>query len=164
MNLIARLALLAAGLLVAGAVQANCKPMLDALSKAEQQSRFAVYEVENPEQALGAEPNVVMIGTVSYVRSGTEWKRIETGGLGGHWSRLRKELAGGQLNCRMDGTGRYRGTVVTKLTVTRPKESSDEPNQIYIDQRSGLPVYEGATDSGFVVVYGDAVKEPKAKK
>jgi hypothetical protein len=48
--------------------------------------------------------------------------------------------------------------------VTRPKESSDEPNQIYIDQRSGLPVYEGATDSGFVVVYGDAVKEPKAKK
>jgi hypothetical protein len=64
----------------------------------------------------------------------------------------------------MEGTGRYRGTVVTKLTVTRPKASSDEPTQLFIDQRSGLPVYEGATDGGFVVVYGDAVKEPKVKK
>jgi hypothetical protein len=163
MNLIARLALLAAGLLVAGAAQANCKPLLDALNKTAQQPRFAVYEVETPEQALGVEPDVVIIGTVSYTRSGKDWERMEIGGLGGHWARLRKELATGELNCKTDGTGRYRGTVVTKLTVTRAKVS-EEPNQIYIDQRSGLPVYEGAIDGGFVVVYGDAVKEPKVKK
>jgi hypothetical protein len=81
MNLIARLAAIA-GLLVSSAVQANCKPMLDALNKSEQQSRFAVYEVQNPEQALGGEPDVVIVGTVSYVRSGKEWERIEIGGLG----------------------------------------------------------------------------------
>jgi hypothetical protein len=50
--------------------------------------------------------------------------------------------------------------IVAKLTVTRPKVSK-EPSQIFIDQRSGLPVYEGegTTDGGFAVVYGDAVKE-----
>jgi hypothetical protein len=163
MDLIARLAVLATGLLVAGAAQADCKPLVDAVNKTVQQSRFGVYEVQNPEQALGAEPDVVMIGTVSYVRSGKEWERIEAGGLGGHWARLRKELAGGELNCKTTGTGRYRGTVVTKFTVTRAK-AAEEPNYIFIDQRSGLPVYEGTNDGGFAVVYGDAVKEPKVKK
>ena len=163
MNLIARLALLAAGLLVAGAAQANCKPLLDALNKAAQQSRFGVYEVQSPEQALGAEPDVVIVGTVSYVRSGKEWERIEIGDLGGHWAQLRKELAGGELNCKTEGTGRYRGATVTKLAVTRAK-ASEEPSRIFIDQRSGLPVYEGASDGGFAVVYGDVVKEPKVKK
>ena len=62
MNLIARLALLAAGLLVGGAAQANCKPLLDALNKAAQQSRFGVYEVQSPEQALSAEADVVIVG------------------------------------------------------------------------------------------------------
>jgi hypothetical protein len=162
MNLIARLALLAAGLLVAGAAQADCKPLLDAMNKAAQQSRFGVYEVQNPEQALGTEPDVVIVGTVSYVRSGKAWERIETGDLGGHWAELRKELAGGDLNCKTAGTGRYHGALVTKLTVTRRKAS--EPSQVFIDQRSGLPVYEGTTDGGFAVVYGDAVKEPKVKK
>ena len=32
------------------------------------------------------------------------------------------------------------------------------------DRRSGLPVYEGTTDGGFAVVYGDAVKEPNVQK
>ncbi len=163
MNLIARLALPAASLLVAGAAQANCKPLLDALNKAVQQSRFGVYEVQSSEQALSGEPHVVIVGTVSYVRSGKEWERIEIGDLGGHWAHLRKELAGGELNCKTAGTGRYGGAPVTKLTVTRPK-ASEESSQIFIDQRSGLPVYEGTTDGGFAVVYGDAVKEPTVKK
>lgn len=163
MNLIARLALLAAGLLAAGAAQANCKPLLDALNRAAQQSRFAVYEVQSPEQPLSGVPDFVIVGTVSYVRSGKEWERMEIGDLGGHWAHLHKELARGELICKTEGTGQYRGALVIKLAVMRPK-ASKEPSQIFIDQRSGLPVYEGTTDDGFAVVYGDAVKVPKVKR
>jgi hypothetical protein len=82
------------------------------------------------------------------------------GDLGGYWAGLRKELGTDELNCKTGGTGQYRGAPVAKLTVTRPKVSK-EPSQIFIDQRSGLPVYEGegTTDGCFAVVYGDAVKE-----
>lgn len=163
MDAIDRLAFLAAGFLVAGAAQANCKPLLDALNKAAQQSRFGLYEVQSPEQVLSREADVVIVGTVGYVRSGEEWERTEIGDLGGHWADLRKELAAGELHCKTEGTGRYRDALVTKLTVSRPK-ASKEPSRIFIDQRSGLPVYEGTTDGGFAVVYGDAVKEPNVKK
>ena len=96
-------------------------------------------------------------------RSALHRERIEIGDLGGHSAQLRTDLASGELNCKTAGTGRYRGALVTKLTVTRRK-ASEEPSQIFIDQRSGLPVYEGTIDGGFAVVYGDAVKEPKVKK
>jgi hypothetical protein len=162
MNLSARLALLAAGLHAGADTQADCKPLLDALNRTAQQSRFGVYEVQSPEQALGAEADVVIVGTVSYVRSGKDWERIEIGELGGHWAELRKEVAVGDVHCKTEGTGRYRGAVVTKLTVTRSK--AQEPSRVFIDQRSGLPVYEGTSDGGVAVVYGDAVKEPKLQK
>ena len=44
------------------------------------------------------------------------------------------------------------------------RKASEEPSLIFIDQRSGLLVFEGTTDGGFAVVYGDAVKEPKVTK
>ena len=56
------------------------------------------------------EPDAVIVGTVSYTPSGKDWERMEIGGLSGHWARLRKELATGELNCKTDGTGRHRGT------------------------------------------------------
>ena len=104
MNVVVRLVLVVAGLVSASAAQANCKPLLDTLNKAAQQSRFGIYELQSPEQELRGEPDVVIVGTVSYVRSGKEWERIEIGDLGGHWASLRKELAGGELICKLEGT------------------------------------------------------------
>ncbi|GMV60346.1 MAG: hypothetical protein AMXMBFR72_34360 [Betaproteobacteria bacterium] len=171
MNRNARLALFAAALLTAGAARADCKPLLDAMAKVAQQSRFAAYEVEGPEQAPTGEPDIVLVGKVSYVRSGDEWERIEVGDSvrdgAWYWSALRAEMAAGEVRCRAAGSGAYRGAPVAKIHYERMKAGKAlASGTVWIDRRSGLPVYEGATDGsgGMAVVYGDAVKEPKVRR
>jgi hypothetical protein len=169
MNPIARLVLLVAALFATGAAQANCKPLLAAAEKMVQQSRFAAYEVDKPEQPPGAEPDTVIIGKVAYVRDGKAWERIELTEFGDlvtqQMQKLRKEIAAGELRCAAAGSGSFRGAPVAKFKYENV-DGSREPNTgtVWIDTRSGLPVYEGNADGGFFLVYGNAVKEPIARK
>ena len=39
-----------------------------------------------------------------------------------------------------------------------------ESGTVWIDQRSGLIVYEGTSGGGVYLVFGDAVKEPVVRK
>jgi hypothetical protein len=159
-----RLAFAAAALLGTGAVRAECKPLFDALERAAQQTRMAAYDIESPERVLGREPDVVFIGRIGYTRDGKDWERVEVGEIGGYWVRLRKELAAGNVRCTAAGSGTLRGAAASKISVARPNVSK-EATSIWIDQRTGLPVYEAtANDGGLFVVYGSAVKEPAGAK
>lgn len=170
MNPIARLALFAAALLTSGAVQANCKPLLAAAEKMARQPRFAVYDVDKPEQPLPAEPDAVIIGKIGYVRDGDTWERVELGEfgdfIGQRMERLRREIAAGEVRCTAAGTGTFRGAPISKIRYEGIAGGSRELRSgiVWIETRSGLPVYEGTSDEGLFVVYGDAVKEPLVRK
>lgn len=165
-----RLVFLAAVALLSTDAQADCKPLLDAMGKLAQQSRIAAYEVDRPDQPLSGEPDVVIIGQFSYVRTGTEWERIEIGDAakdgGWSWSALPKEIAAGRVRCSAAGGGTLRGAAVAKFKYEVFEAGKVESSgSVWIERRSGLPVFEGPTgDTGWVVLYGDLVKEPKVRK
>jgi hypothetical protein len=161
-----RLTVLMAALLASGAVFADCKPLLDAMNKVAQQTRFAAYEVNKPEQVPTGDPDVVLIGKVSYVRTGTQWERIQLDDTlldhAWYWHALRKEIAANQVRCKPAGGGTYRGASVVKYHYEYVG-TKDSTGTVWIDRRTGLPVYEGDESGGFAVLYGDAVKEPRVK-
>ncbi|WP_326534711.1 hypothetical protein [Pseudorhodoferax sp.] len=154
-----------AAALVPGTAPAACKPLLDAVDAMARQTRYALYEVSGPQQPLPAEPEVVLIGAVSYVRDGRSWERVDIAdSLGASpWATLRKEVAAGQVRCRPAGSGSYRGAAVNKMEVERLRRK-DGARFVWIDRRSGLPVYEGDDGEGIAVLYGDAVKEPRLRR
>jgi len=171
MHLIARLACLVALLGTVAAVQANCKPLLDAIDKLAQQSRFAAYEVDRPEQPPAAEPDTVIIGKVGYVRSGKDWERVDMGAIASdhmnqHWKDLRKEITSNNVACSAAGTGSHRGATIHKFRYDGGTQGSAqlESGTVWIDPRSGLIVYEGTARGGVYLVFGDAVKEPAVRK
>ena len=140
------------------------------LQKMAQQTRFAIFDVERPDQPLG-EPDVIIIGKVSYVRTGTQWERIELGEsmaqAVGNLSELRKELVADQVRCTSAGSGTLRGVAVAKYHYEGARDKTETRGTVWIDQRAGLPVYEASRDGsgdGMVVMYGNAVKEPKVAR
>ena len=171
MKSVTRLTLFAVSLLAVAAAQANCEPLLDAIDKLAQQSRFAAYEVDRPDQQLPAEPDTVIIGKVGYVRSGKDWERVDMATtvadyMNLHWKELRAEVAAGNVVCVAAGSGTHRGSPVTKITYDgKAKDSKElESGTAWIDQRTGLVVYEGTANGGLFMVYGDGVKEPVVNK
>ena len=162
--------LLAAAALLgsAGAAQANCKPLLDAMDKLGKQSRVASYDVENPEQRLAGEPDMVLVGKVVYDRSSGRWERMETDGIHPMVAEMRQKERSGGMQCVNVGSGPYRGATVTKIRVENPsvQKKSRLVHIFWIDQASGLPVYQTAVGhpGGSAIVYGEAVKVPVVGK
>jgi hypothetical protein len=152
----------------AGAAQANCKPLLDAMDKLGRQARVASYEVQNPEQRLAGEAEIVMIGKVVYDRMSGRWERNETDGVHPMVAHMRQQERSGGMQCVNVGSGPYRGSTVTKIRAENP--SVQKKNRLvhifWIDQASGLPLYQEAVGhkGGSAIVYGDAVKTPVVGK
>ena len=164
LSLMAAVALFA----MAGAAQANCKPLLDAMDKLGKQARVASYEVEHPEQRLAGEPEIVMIGKVVYDRMSGRWERNETDGVHPIVAQMRQQERAGGMQCVNIGSGPYRGSTVTKIRVENPsvQKKSRLAHIFWIDQASGLPLYQEAVGhkGGSAIVYGDAVKTPVVGK
>lgn len=147
----------------AGAASANCGPIIDAMDKAVKETRFAAWEVQQPEQPLGPEPDAVLIGPTAWSRDGSTWTRMDVRGIGElFWGPdARKRMQGGNVRCKAPVRGTYRGASAVRVEFRIDGEHDpDEWHTVWIDAASGLPVYEGNHEGGFVVVYGSAVRKP----
>jgi hypothetical protein len=147
----------------------DCGPVINALEKAQAQPRLAQFGVENRDQPLKGHPMLVRIGKVEYMA-------FEVGGQFSHYekneslptnpvlSALKSASKSGTAHCESVGMDSYLGTPATKFRFDGLKGMN--PATMWIAKSSGLPLYhemEGF-DGGFAWVFGDAVKEPEAKK
>lgn len=152
---------------LAPCASANCNALVEALEKAQSQERLAQYEVAGRSVAPQGQPRLVRIGK-------SEYMGYSVGDRISHYERhdstgnpiLRALKRSPQARCAStDDT--YRGTATLKVQFDNPAAPpSMNPNTVWIDKRSGLPVYHevNGVDGGFAWAYGDAVKEPPAKK
>jgi hypothetical protein len=168
MNRITRRFLFLAALFAAGAAHASCKPLFDAVDRMVQQTRFAMYELDKPEQVPTGEPIVVIIDNAGYSRTdGGPWERVEIAdpkrilaSFGG--AALRAQVAAGTAQCRAAGRATYRGAPVARFRYEHVVDKEKITGSVFVDLGSGLPVYDGTDDGlGLAVLYGDAVKVPK---
>ncbi|HSW22402.1 MAG TPA: hypothetical protein VLJ62_06525 [Burkholderiaceae bacterium] len=81
-----------------------------------------------------------------------------------HWTDLRKEIAASRVTCSAAGSGTHRGAPIAKMRYDTKGSKQLESGTVWIDQRSGLIVYEGTSRGGMYLVFGDAVKEPVVRK
>jgi hypothetical protein len=146
---------------------ANCNAVIDAAEKAQKQERLAQYEVASRNDAPQGQPMLVRIGR-------SEYTSYSVGGRFSHYER--HDSAGNPIlgALKRSSPGRcesaddtYRGTAALKVRFDNPAAPQwMNPNTVWIDKRSGLPVYHeiNGVDGGFAWVYGDTVKEPPVRK
>lgn len=177
--------LLVLGAAAAPAVRADCGPVLDAMEKSAAQTRMASYEVEDDKAAPAADGDyTIRIGNRSW--QSISGRTFEGKGTDPALSaEIRQKQAGlmNKLGCESLGAGTYRGAAVLRYRypnlMAQGPVSADYLKQrgltekqvrtflLYVDQKSGLPVYSETYNVAGVrlakaMVYGDAVKEPAA--
>ena len=145
---------------LAPCANANCNALIDALEKAQSQERLAQYEVAGRNVAPQGQPRLVRIGK-------SEYMGYSVGERISHYERhdsvgnpvLRALKRSPQARCA-SADDSYRGAAALKV------QSDTPPATVWIDKRSGLPVYHeiNGFDGGYAWTYGDAVKEPPVKK
>lgn len=160
----------AAALLLPFAARANCGALLAAFDKALVQPRVAIHDIHSRDAPLGARPSTIRIGDVMWDDTGGSgrYERFELEGHDPLTAALRKSDTQGKLKCTAAGSDTFRGTPVTKLKFDNPMVPAQfNPATVWISKSSGLPVYQEVTGlgaGGYAWVYGDAVKEPPARK
>jgi hypothetical protein len=152
----------------ADVAHANCGPLLDALEKADQQPRFAMYDIASRDQPLTGRPLAVRIGKVIYDASGGDLQRRDAA-TNPVVAKVREAAKTGSARCEPGGSDTYRGTAANKIRFHNPllpKRYNLNPMTIWIAKGSGLPLFHELNDTpgGYAWVYGDAVKEPPVKK
>ncbi len=175
--------LLAFGVAAAPAVRADCNAVLNAMEKMAAQTRTASYEVEDDKSSPTADGDyTIRIGKRS-------WQSISGRTFEGKGTdpalaaEIRQRQAGlmNKVGCESLGAGSYRGAAVMRyrypnlmaqgpLSADYLKQRGLTEKQVrtfllYVDQKSGLPVYSETYNVTGVklaqaMVYGDAVKEP----
>jgi hypothetical protein len=149
---------------VAGGATADCRLLLDALDKADRQPRVAQYDIETRDAPLTGDPFLVRIGKVVWVGA----ERTETDGVNPILKSLRRNVADGTARCEGAGTDTFRGAAVVKIRFDNPMAPARyNPTTMWIDRRSGLPVYHelnGLGPGGYAWVFGDSVRDPAATK
>lgn len=169
MNALARLGFAVGAALACAMAWADCRPAAEAWEKFTQQSRLAVYSVDRPDQPPALEPDTVFIGNSAWTRDGKTWERMEIADLDGLrrglMKDLRAELARGAVRCSAAGSGSLRGAPVVKIRSQDAQGSKDSMATMWVDTRSGLPVFiDHGAEGGTYFRYGADVKEPKVGK
>ncbi|MGE5336982.1 MAG: hypothetical protein ACM3PU_04085 [Gemmatimonadota bacterium] len=180
---VASCAALALGVAAASGARADCRPVLDALEKMAAQARTASYEVEDDKSAPTADSDyTIRIGKRSWQSiSGRTFEGKQADSALAAEIRQRQTGLMNKLGCESLGTGSYRGAAVMRyrypnlmaqgpLSAGYLKQRGLTEKQVrtflvYVDQKSGLPVYSETYNVTGVklaqaMVYGDAVKEP----
>jgi len=147
---------------------ASCDRLFEALDKADQQERVAMYLVETRDQPLPAKPLTVRIGKVVYDGStaGNAFEAHQTDGINPIMKALRKAKQEGKVKCESAGSDSYRGQAAERFKFDNPLMPAQfNPTTLWVARSSGMPVYHEVKDfGGFVWHYGNAVRDPLVKR
>jgi hypothetical protein len=158
--------------LLASSAHANCNTVIDALEKAMKQERLAQCSLDSRDQPLPSNPMLVRVGKSEYTAYEvggrfSHFERHETSGGNPILSALKRATKDGSARCESRGADSYRGTAAIKFRIDNPAAPrSLNPMTLWIAKETGLPLYHevNGLDGGFAWMFGDAVKEPAAKK
>lgn len=151
---------------IPAAALADCKALFEALDRADLQPRVAQYGIERRDQLLNGQPAFVRVGKVNYYAFGDEFERVETDGTNPAVQSLRHAAEHDAVRCAPAGNDTYLGAAVEKISVEDPTAAAGDQSllTLWIDQSTGLPVYQqaGGVAPSIVWVYGD-VDEPAVR-
>jgi hypothetical protein len=163
----------------AGVVHADCKPVIAAYVKADATKRFAIYEVDNLDQAPKGEPMFITIGEVKYTENLVKKSPLNfvkdgytKGGAsaGFEANSLRTDEQKGKMKCAPIADRKFGGDVAAGYHVGSADVTGGgfDPGSydIWVSRATGLPiVYAPDPDSGgFRWVFGNQVNAPAPDK